>query len=104
MKLRKFQLSCPVFWGYNKYIDVEKYNNLDDILKYVLDSCEDFFKTHNLIDMCEYFKTIKSSYHIHDHNFETLVNSSTDDVFYICRHTDCNTIIDQTFQQRYNNP
>ena len=30
MKLRKFQLSCPVFWGYNKYIDIEKYNSIEE--------------------------------------------------------------------------
>ena len=85
MKLRKVQLSCPVFWGYNKYIDIEKYNNVDDILKQVLDSCEDFFKEHNLMDMYEYFKTIKPAYHIHDLTLEMIHNSNPDDVFYICR-------------------
>ena len=64
MKLRKFQLSCPVFWGYNKYIDVEKYNNLNDILIHVLNSCEEFFKSNNLIDLVEFFKSIKHLYHI----------------------------------------
>ena len=102
MKLRKFQLSCPVFWGFNKYIDIEKYNNIDDILKDVLDSCEEFFKTHNLIDMYEYFKTIKSSYHIHDLSLEILFKSNDDDTFYICRHDNCTNPIDITFQQRYN--
>ena len=47
MKLRKFQLSCPVFWGYNKYVDIERYNNLNDIIRNVLDSCEEFFKSNN---------------------------------------------------------
>ena len=64
MKLRKFQLSCPVFWGYNKYIDLEKYNNLNDILIHVLNSCEEFFKSNNLIDLVEFFKSIKHLYHI----------------------------------------
>ena len=101
MKLRKFQLSCPVFWGYNKYIDIEKYNNLDDIMKEVLNSCEEFFKINNLIDMCDFFKTIKSSYHIHGGNFETLLNSKDDEIFYICRHGECDTPIDTLFQNRY---
>jgi len=102
MKLRKFQLSCPVFWGYNKFIDIEKYNNIDSIIKDILDSCENFFKSHNLIDMYEFFKTIKASFHIHDLNFELLHNSKEDDIFYICRHDNCNTPMDITFQQRYN--
>ena len=100
MKLRKFQLSCPVFWGYNKYIDIEKYNNIDDIMKEVLNSCEEFFKSNNLIDMCNFFKTIKSYYHIHDGNFETLLNSRDEDIFYICRHNNCNTPIDNLFINR----
>jgi len=100
MKLRKFQLSCPVFWGYNQYIYIEKYNNIDDIINDVLNSCEVFFKNNNLIDMYEFFKTIKSSYHIHDCNFETILNSKDGDIFYICRHDNCDTPIDNLFQNR----
>ena len=100
MKLRKFQLSCPVFWGYNKYIDIEKYNTIDDIIKDILDSCERFFKTNNLIDMYEFFKSIKSSYHIHGLTIEVLHSSKEDDIFYICRHDSCNTPMDILFQER----
>ena len=102
MKLRKFQLSCPVFWGYNKYIDIEKYNSIDAILKEVLDSCESFFQSNNLMDMVEYFKTIKTAYHIHDFTLEMIHNSKEEDVFYICRHDNCNNPIDQLFINRYN--
>ena len=102
MKLRKFQLSCPVFWGYNKYIDIEKYNNVDDIIKDILDSCESFFKSNNLIDMYEFFKSIKKSYHIHGINFNILHQSKEEDVFYVCRHDNCTTPMDTTFQKRYN--
>jgi len=95
MKLRKFQLSCPVFWGYNKYIDIERFNNLNDIIKNVLDSCEEFFKSNNLIDLYEFFKSIKSSYHIHDVNMDILLNSQENDIFYICRHDNCETTMDR---------
>ena len=95
MKLRKFQLSCPVFWGYNKYIDIERYNNLNDIIKNVLDSCEEFFKSNNLIDLYEFFKSIKSSYHIHDVTLDILLNSQEDTTFYICRHDNCETSMDK---------
>ena len=47
-------------------------------------SCEEFFKSNNLIDLYEFFKSIKSSYHIHDVNLDTLINSNDEDVFYIC--------------------
>ena len=100
MKLRKFQLSCPVFWGYNKYIDIEKYNNIKDILNHVLNSCEEFFKLNNLIDLFEFFKSIKHLYHIHDANFETLLNSNENDTIYICRHDGCETPMDLTIKNR----
>ena len=100
MKLRKFQLSCPVFWGYNKYIDVEKYNNLNDILIHVLKSCEEFFQSNNLIDLVEFFKSIKHLYHIHDSNFETILNSDENYTIYICRHDGCETHMDITIRNR----
>ena len=100
MKLRKFQLSCPVFWGYNKYIDVEKYNNINDILNHVLNSCEEFFKSNNLIDLYEFFKSIKHLYHIHDDNFESVINSKDTDIFYICRHDSCETAMDLTIRNK----
>jgi len=102
MKFRKFQISCPVFWGYNKNIDIESFNSIDEIIKEVLDSCEDFFKSNNLIDLFEYFKTIKDSYHIHDITLEMMHNSSIDDVFYICRHENCNNHIDRLLMNRHN--
>ena len=102
MKLRKFQLSCPVFWGYNKYIDIEKYNSIEAIFKEVLDSCETFFKSNNLIDMYEYFKTIKQSYHIHDLTIEMIHESKELDEFYICRHDNCTNKMDQMFINKYN--
>ena len=100
MKLRKFQLSCPVFWGYNKYIDVEKYNNLNDILIHVLKSCEEFFQSNNLIDLVEFFKSIKHLYHIHDGNFEKIINSDENDTIYICRHDGCETPMDIAIRNR----
>lgn len=103
MKLRKFQISCPVFWGFNRYIDIEKYNNINDILSYFLNSCEEFFKTNNLIDLYEFFKSIKNNYHIHDVDFNTLINSSNnDDIIYVCRHTNCNTNMDNIIINRIN--
>ena len=54
------------------------------------------------MDMVEYFKTIKTAYHIHDFTLEMIHNSKEEDVFYICRHDNCNNPIDQLFINRYN--
>jgi hypothetical protein len=100
MKLRKFQLSCPVFWGQNKFVDLDKYNNIDAIIKDTLDNFEQFYKEHNLIDMCEYFKKIKKFYHIHDLTLEMIHASKEEDVFYICRHDNCTNQMDKLFINR----
>jgi hypothetical protein len=97
MKLRKFQLSCPVFWGQNKFVDIDKYNNIHDIIRDTLDSFEKFYKENNLIDMYEYFKKIKKSYHIHDLTLEMIHDSKDADVFYICRHDNCTNQMDKLF-------
>ena len=68
MKLRKFQISCPVFWGFNRYIDVEKYNNPDCNIKFVLgldksnvnEACKRFFYLKNLFAALIYY--IKKNY------------------------------------------
>ena len=100
MKLRRFQLSCPVFWGKFKYIDVEQYNTIDAIMNNFLDSCEDFWKEHNLIDLGIFFKSIRHLYHIHNGTMQTLLNSTDNDVFYICRHVGCDTKMDLTIRNR----
>lgn len=102
MKLRKFQISCPVFWGFNRFIDIERFNNVQDIITHFLDNCEEFWKENNLIDLYEFFKTIKNNYHIHDITFENLLESNSDHVFYICRHDNCNTNMDNTIMNRIN--
>jgi len=97
MKLRKFQLSCPVFWGQNKFVDIEKYDNINDIIRDTLNSFEQFYKEHNLIDMYNYFKTIKNEYHIHGMTLENIHESKDTDVFYICRHANCTNQMDKLF-------
>ena len=100
MKLRKFQISCPVFWGYNQYVDIDKFNNLDDIIKYFLDGCEEFFKFHNLLDLYEFFKSVKPWYHIHDVSYELMHNLPETTTIYICRHNNCNNPIDNLIINR----
>ena len=100
MKLRKFQISCPVFWGHNQYIDIDKYNNLDAIMNHFLDECEEFYKYNNLMDLYEFFKSVKHLYHTHDITFDMLHNSLETDTFYVCRHNNCNTAFDKVIMNK----
>ena len=95
MKLRKLQISDPVWWGFNRYIDLERFNSVNALVEYFVLQLENFLKEHNLLEQFDKFKTIKNRYHIHgpfehnptnDLNYNFLLNTKDDEIIYICRH------------------
>ena len=97
MKLRKLQISDPLWWGFNRYIDLERFNSVNSLIEYFVLQLENFLKEHNLLEQYDKFKLIKHRYHIHgpyddnhNHNhmveYNFLLNTSEDDTIYICRH------------------
>ena len=106
MKLRKFQISDPLWWGFNKYIDVEKYNNINDIVKYFINECGLFLESNNLLEQYDYFKSVKNKFHIHDNHeneigtLEKILSSGEDTIIYVCRHNHDLTGLDRIVNQR----
>ena len=94
MLIRKFQISDQVWWGFNRDIDLEQFNNVKDVINHFLDLCEKFLKDNNLLEQYDKFKSVKPRFHIHGCNnedeltdYDLLVNTKCDDVIYVCRHT-----------------
>ena len=85
MYRKKFQLSCPLFWGFNKYIDLDNCYNNKDIIQKMIKKLKDFLEENNLITLLEKLKKVENDYHIHDYKFETILLSDTE-IYYICRH------------------
>jgi len=85
MKL-KFQISDPVWWGYNLDIDLDDYYDLDHIIEYVLDSLNGTLRSLNLLPQAEFLEKIKKEFHIHGYTFEEILTFDNTEVVYICRH------------------
>ncbi len=81
---KHFQLSCPVFWGFNRLIDIKSANNLQDCINLFLDVHEEFLFENNYIDLLNFFKSVKKDYHIHGGTLCEIINSNN--TIYVCRH------------------
>jgi hypothetical protein len=82
--LKHFQLSCPVFWGFNRMLDITGVKSIQDCVNLVLDVHEQFLFENNYIDLLNFFKSVRKDYHIHDSQFENIL--VTKETIYVCRH------------------
>ena len=82
----KFQISDPIWWGYNMNIDLDDYYNLDDIIKFVLNSLNGTLRSLNLLLQAEFLERVKKEFHIHSYSFEDILTFKENEIVYICRH------------------
>ena len=85
MNRKNFQLSCPLFWGFNRYIDMDECYNNQDIINKLLYKLKDFLKDNNLLSLLDKLKDKEKDYHIHDYTFDKILLSKEEKI-YICRH------------------
>ena len=81
---KHFQISCPIFWGFNRVIDISSANTLEDCINLFLNVHEEFLFENNYIDLLNFFKSVRKDYHIHGGSFESLQN--TNQTIYVCRN------------------
>ena len=83
-----FQISSPIFWGFNRVIDIHQYKTFDECVNAFLDVHEQFLFENNYVDLLNFFKKVRSDYHVHCHGnnntIEELKNAK--DIVYVCRH------------------
>lgn len=87
--VRKFQLSCDTFWGYNISIDLSNpgFSSIDDVIKYILNSLRSDLKKMNLDVLRERLDKVYNNYHIHNMNeIQNLKRTNKDEIIYVCRH------------------
>ena len=81
------QISDPIFWGFNRQVDINKVNSNRELLDTFLNIHEVFLFENNYIDLLEFFKSKKADYHIHGKSFEELKElKEYNDTIYVCRH------------------
>ena len=82
----KFQISDPVWWGYNLDVELENFFNLQDIIDYVIDNLNATLRSLNLLPQAEFLEKVRKDFHIHNYNFENILTLEKDEIVYICRH------------------
>lgn len=82
----KFQISDPIWWGYNINVDLDNYYNLEHIIEYVLDSLNGTLRSLNLLPQAEFLERVKKDFHIHNFSFEDILTFDESEIVYICRH------------------
>jgi hypothetical protein len=82
----KFQISDPIWWGYNIDINLDNYYNLDNIIEYILDNLNVTLRSLNLLPQAEFLEKVKKDFHIHNYRFEDILTFKENETVYICRH------------------
>jgi hypothetical protein len=85
---RKIIISCDLFWGFTKLIDLDEVESIDEIVNTILHELNLFLNEHNLLNLVEKLNTtIKNNkYHIHGATFEDILISNPEETIYICSH------------------
>lgn len=84
--ITKFQISDPIWWGYNIDVDISFFNNINDIINYVINNLEVTLKSLNLLPQYEMLQEVRNKFHIHNFSYEELLNNKKNETIYICRH------------------
>ena len=60
---RKFIISCPIFGGFEINININDYNNIDEIVEKVLSELHNTLKNNNFNALISKFNETKYYYH-----------------------------------------
>lgn len=82
--IKTFALSSALFSYYEKDIDVNEVESIDEIILLVVTELQDLLKRNNLDILSEELN--KCKFHIHDYTFEVIRQESSSAKFYICDH------------------
>jgi len=86
MRLRTFQISATLFWGWQSIVDIDKYDTIEKIIPIVQCDLKEFFNRANLLELAE--KIDKMHLHCHMDTQSIFFNSSqnTNEIIYLCDH------------------
>jgi hypothetical protein len=84
MNIKTFAISSALFSYYEKEINVDLVNRIDEIILLVVSELDKLFRENNLIMLSEKLNDCK--FHVHDFTIEEVKNSINDRKYYICDH------------------
>jgi hypothetical protein len=84
VNFRTFYISDDLFSGFTRPVDLDQVENIEEIIKIVVDELINVFNKNNF-DLLVI--TVKNrDFHIHDYSFEDILLSKSNAEFYICSH------------------
>ena len=85
VNMRKCVVSCNLFWGYTKNIDIDEFDNKEDIVITVINSLIEDLEKINLNELVLKLKDLRlnNKFHIHRDFGELLIS---EEVIYVCNH------------------
>ena len=87
MRLRKFQISASLFWGWQSTLDIDEYDTIEKIVTHVKFELKQYFRQANLEDLVEKVATMNLHCHTHDNVFEDSANFDYNrEIIYLCDH------------------
>lgn len=88
MFIRRICISCELFWGFNRYIDLDKYTTLQQVIDYILNELRNFLLHENLQSLIGKLddRIRNHEFHIENvSNYKSLFVNS-DEPIYVCSH------------------
>jgi hypothetical protein len=88
---RPVQFSHTLFWGFQRMVDLDEVESLQDIIDIMYIKLVEFLKGENFEVLLEKLEKTKNVLHIHNNTFGQILISKPTNIIYICDHGDtCN--------------
>ena len=81
---RWFHISCDIFGGFKKLVDLDYMESVEDVIIYVINQLTIILQEANLTILLE--KISNLNFHIHDFTFGDILMGDHNIVYYICSH------------------
>jgi len=86
--LKTIQISDQLFWGYNEIIDINNFDNFNDLGLYMKKELIGFLKNNNLLNLAE--KANDLILHNHKYIYYDDLYKTNDNIIYMCGGYNCN--------------
>ena len=80
--IKTIQISDELFWGFNTQVDIETFDNFDELATFIKVCLISFLRNHNLLNLIDKANLLN----LHNHNFQDFneLYTTNDEIIYLC--------------------
>lgn len=80
--IKTIQISDEIFWGFNIQVNIDTFQNFDELATFIKVCLISFLRTHNLLNLVDK----ANSLHLHNHTFQHFddIYKTNDEIIYLC--------------------